>query len=254
MSLFQRISRVLRANINDLVGKAEDPIKVLDYSFEELTELKVQQSHAVAEAIASQNQLKQKYDQALANADQFQTLAKQAILKGRDDLATTALAKRNEHNSTAQSLLAVIEQQQVAISELKTQLQQVDTRIEEARTQKNILKAKLATAKSQDALNKTTGGAMATFAKMEEKIELAAAKSQVMLEMDSSYSDRIIQQLNASNLDTELMALKAQVLPQQSIALPPANQMSLDEELRLLQQQMGRSPKVVMRQTIERTF
>lgn len=262
MSLLQRISRVVRANISFMVDKAEDPTKQLDCVFDELTDLKVQQSHAVAEAIASQNQLQQKYNQALNNAEQFKTLAKQAVLKGRDDLATTALAKRNEHQSTAQSLLAAIESQQVQINELKNQLQQVDTQIQEARTKKDILKAKHATAKAQDALNKTAGGAMAAFAKMEEKIELAAAKSQAMLEMDSEYSDRqIIQQLNTSNVNDELMALKAQVSTQQTLSLSPNQSLSLDEELRLLQQQLlPRSQstdyqgRVIVRQTIERTL
>lgn len=262
MSLLQKISRVLRANINFMVDKAEDPTKQLDVIFEELTDLKVRQSHAVAEAIASQNQLKQKYNQALDKASQFQKLAQQAVLKSRDDLATTALAKRNEHNLAAQSLLTAIEQQQTAIDQLKTQLQQVDAQIQEAKTKKDILKAKHATAKAQDALNKTAGGAMTVFAKMEEKIELAAAKSQAMLELDSSYSDRqLIQQLNASDVDSELMALKAQILPQKTLASAQdrVNSLSLEDELKLLQQGVNigvsqQQGRVIIHQTIERSL
>lgn len=253
MSLIQRISRIVRANIGFMVDKAEDPIKGIDYAVEELTDLKVQQTHAVAEAIASHKQLQQQYDRALGNANQFQSLAKQAILKGREDLASAALVKRNEHNSTAQSLLAAIESQQTNINDLKSQLQQIDTKIQEVRVKKDVLKAQAATAKAQDALNRTSGGAMTAFAKIEEKILFASEKSRSLLELDSEYQDaKLIRQLNASSIDEDLMDLKAQVLPQSQQlaiasgaapnAIAPSQSLSLEEELRIMQQQLLPQP------------
>lgn len=64
MGLFDRIGRVLRANINDLVNKAEDPEKILEQSIIDMQEDLIQLRQAVASAIASQKKSQQQYNTA----------------------------------------------------------------------------------------------------------------------------------------------------------------------------------------------
>ena len=58
MGFFDRLSRLLRANLNDLVGKAEDPVKILDQSVEDMQADLVKLRQAVAIAISSQKRLR----------------------------------------------------------------------------------------------------------------------------------------------------------------------------------------------------
>ena len=55
MGFFNRVSRLLRANVNDLVSKAEDPVKILDQSVADMQEDLVKLRQAVAMAIASRS-------------------------------------------------------------------------------------------------------------------------------------------------------------------------------------------------------
>ena len=64
MGLFDRVSRLVRANINDAVSKAEDPEKILEQAIIDMQEDLVQLRQAVATAIASQKRSQQQYQQA----------------------------------------------------------------------------------------------------------------------------------------------------------------------------------------------
>ena len=66
MGFFNRVSRLLRANVNDLVSKAEDPVKILDQSVADMQEDLVKLRQAVAMAIASQKRLRNQAEQAEA--------------------------------------------------------------------------------------------------------------------------------------------------------------------------------------------
>ena len=106
MGFFDRLSRLLRANLNDLVSKAEDPVKILDQSVVDMQEDLVKLRQAVATAIASQKRLQNQAEQAEAQAGQWQQKAELAVRESRDDLAREALTRRKTYADTAASLNA----------------------------------------------------------------------------------------------------------------------------------------------------
>ena len=69
MGLFDRIGRVVKANINDLVNKAEDPEKILEQAIVDMQEDLVQLRQAVATAIATQKRSQKQYEQAQTEAN-----------------------------------------------------------------------------------------------------------------------------------------------------------------------------------------
>ena len=75
MGLFDRISRIARANVNDIVNKAEDPEKVLEQSIIDMQEDLVQLRQAVASGIATQKRTQQQYNQAESQAKQWYSRA-----------------------------------------------------------------------------------------------------------------------------------------------------------------------------------
>ena len=83
MGLFDRISRIVRANVNEMVNKAEDPEKVLEQSIIDMQEDLVQLRQAVASAIATQKRSQQQYHQAESQANQWYSRAQLASAKRR---------------------------------------------------------------------------------------------------------------------------------------------------------------------------
>ena len=87
MGFFDRLSRLLRANLNDMVSKAEDPGKILDQSVADMQSDLVKLRTAVATAIASQKRIENQAQQAEAQSKTWYERAELALKKGEDDLA-----------------------------------------------------------------------------------------------------------------------------------------------------------------------
>ena len=101
MGLFDRVSRLLRANVNDMVSKAEDPEKILEQAVMDMQEDLVQLRQAVASAIANQKRTEQQYNKSMADANSWQSKAQLALQKGDEDLAREALVRKKNYSETA---------------------------------------------------------------------------------------------------------------------------------------------------------
>lgn len=229
MGLFDRISRVVRANINDVVSKAEDPEKILEQTIIDMQEDLVQLRQAVASAIASQKRTQQQYTQAQTESNNWQQRAQLALQKGDENLAREALTRKKTHTETAGTLKAQLDQQTVMVDNLKRNLIALEGKISEAKTKKDMLKARASAAKANEQLQSTvgrlgTGSAMAAFERMEEKVVLMEARSQAAAELaGSSLEEQFAMLESGSNVDDELAAMKAQLLspaPQAQAQLP----------------------------------
>jgi phage shock protein A len=94
MGFFDRLSRLLRANLNDLVSKAEDPALILDQSVADMQADLIKLRQAVATAIASQKRIQNQAEQAESQAKTWYERAELALKKSEEDLAREALARR----------------------------------------------------------------------------------------------------------------------------------------------------------------
>ncbi|MGQ9872123.1 PspA/IM30 family protein [Leptodesmis sp.] len=229
MGLFDRVSRVVRANLNDLVSKAEDPEKILDQTIIDMQEDLVQMRQAVASAIASQKRTQQQYNQAQTEANNWQQRAQLALQKGDENLAREALVRKKTHSETAAALQTQLEQQNTMVDTLKRNLIALEGKISEAKTKKDMLKARASAAKANEQLqrvvgNMSTGSAMAAFDRMEEKVLQMEARSQAAAELAGSSLEAQFAMLESgSDVDDELAAMKAQLLggtPQNQAQLP----------------------------------
>ncbi|XTZ10409.1 MAG: PspA/IM30 family protein, partial [cyanobacterium endosymbiont of Rhopalodia yunnanensis] len=109
MGLFDRLSRVVRANLNDLVSKAEDPEKVLEQTINDMGEDLIQVRQAVARTIAEQKRTEQRYNQDLSEANKWEQRAKLALSKGDESLAREALVRKKTYTDTSVSLKQQLE-------------------------------------------------------------------------------------------------------------------------------------------------
>ncbi|OKH39383.1 hypothetical protein NIES2119_06485 [[Phormidium ambiguum] IAM M-71] len=232
MGLFDRISRVVRANLNDVVSKAEDPEKILEQSIIDMQEDLVQLRQAVAQAIATQKRTQQQYNQAQSEANNWQQRAQLALSKGDENLAREALVRKKSQTETATALKATLDQQTGQVDTLKRNLIALESKISEAKTKKDMLKSRIAAAKAQEQLQNAVGKlgtstAMGAFERMEEKVLMMEARAQSAQELTGTNLEQQFAALEAgSDVDDELMAMKAQLAgsaPNQA-ALPGTTQ------------------------------
>ena len=94
MGFFDRVGRLFRANLNDLVSRAEDPVKILEQSVADMQSDLIKLRQAVATAIASQKRIQNQAEQAENQAQTWYQRAELALKKGEEDLAKEALSRR----------------------------------------------------------------------------------------------------------------------------------------------------------------
>lgn len=218
MGLIDRILRVIRANLNAIVGQAEDPEKILEQTVAEMQEDLVQLRQAVAQTIATQKRTERQAHQAQSTADEWYRRAQLALKQGNDALAREALTKRKSYQETATAMTAQLEEQNNVVVRLKKDMQTLESKIAEAKTKKDMYIARARSASASARLNETLGGintknSLSAFERMEEKVLQLEAQSQAIAELGTDDLQKKFSALESSNnIDAELAQMKAQIL------------------------------------------
>src|SRR5436305_4522113 len=97
MGLLDRVSTLIRANINDLISRSEDPEKVIRQLILDMNNQLIQVKTQVASAIATQKQLEKRWQDNQAKAEDYQKKAELAVERGQDDLAKEALTRKRTY-------------------------------------------------------------------------------------------------------------------------------------------------------------
>lgn len=219
MGFFDRLGRVVKSNLNDMVSKAEDPEKILEQAVQDMGENLVQVRQAVARAIAAQKKTEQQYNKNQAEAENWYKRAQLAIAKGDETLARSALERKKTFTDTADTLKRQLDQQTQQVETLKKNLMDLESRIQEAKTKKDMLKARANAAKANVQLQSTmsnidTSSAMGAFERMEDKImELEAQSESANVLGGSSLDDQFAALEASSSIDDELAMLQAAAQP-----------------------------------------
>jgi phage shock protein A len=218
MGLFDRVSRLVRSNLNAAVSAAEDPEKILDQALIDMQEDLIQLRQAVASAIASQKRMYQQYSQANAEAENWHKRAQLALQKNDENLAREALSRKKSQADAAAAIKAQHDQQVSTVDTLKRNLIALEGKIAEAKTKKDMLKARAQAAKANEQLQKSIGNlgtssAMSAFERMEEKVLHVEARSQAAAELAGADLESQFAALEGgSDVDDELAAMKAQLI------------------------------------------
>lgn len=219
MGLFDRLWRVIRANINSLVGAAEDPEKILEQAVMDMQEDLVQIRQAVAGAIAAQKRTERQCSQAESTAAEWYQRAQLALQKGEENLAREALTRKKSYQETATAMKASLGQQNAVVTQLKENMRALESKISEAKSKKDMYIARARSAKASERLqemmgNLNTGSALSAFERMEEKVMQLESRSEAIAELGTNDLEKKFLSLEgAEDVDSELAAMKAQMLP-----------------------------------------
>jgi phage shock protein A len=221
MGIFDRLSALIRSNINDLISSAENPEKMLNQIIIDMRSQLAKAKQQVAAAIADEKRLRDQVDAEGRQAEDWERRAMLAVQEGRDDLAKQALLRHNEHLQNAQQLEATWQAHKVETEALKGSLRELNEKIGEAKRKKNMLVARQKRAEAQKRISETMSSmsersAFEAFARMEAKIEDNERRLLANAEIDEEFSGDRLQRdfkrleahATAQDADTQLLALK----------------------------------------------
>lgn len=176
MGIWEKLSTLIRSNINDAIAKAENPEKMLNQVLLDMRDQLQKAKTEVAVAIADERKLKAQAEDEQKLSGDWEHRAMLAIREGRDDLAKQALVRQQEHAERAIQLAETWQKQSAETERLKESLRQLNDKIEEAKRKKNLLVAKQKRAQAQQRIHETMAGlsdrsAFEVFDRMAEKID-----------------------------------------------------------------------------------
>jgi phage shock protein A len=253
MGLIDRILRVIRANLNSLIGQAEDPEKILEQAVEEMQQDLIQLRQAVAQAIATQKRTERQASQAQTTANDWYNRAQLALSNADENLAREALTRRKSYQETAKAMQAQLEQQAGIVTKLKENMRTLESKISEAKTKKDLYIARARSAQASQKINEMlgnvgTGSSLSAFERMEEKVMQLEAQSEAIEQLGSSDLEKRFAALEGGNdIDAELATLKANMITGNEQARLPSSQASsvknpeIEAELEKLRSETDRS-------------
>jgi phage shock protein A len=243
MGIFDRLSTLVKSNLNDLISSAENPEKMLNQIIVDMRNQLARAKQQVAAAIADEKRLKDQADAEFKFSDDWEKRAILAVQQDREDLAKQALMRQQEHLEHGQQLATTWEQHRNETEKLKQSLRDLNDKIEEAKRKKNLLLARQRRAEAQARISQTMSGlsdksAFEAFNRMEEKISQNERQISAAQEIDEEMSgDRLandFKQLErsagSSGAEDRLLQLKQRMgmLPAASSA--PSKQLAAGAE------------------------
>ncbi|WP_284139832.1 MULTISPECIES: PspA/IM30 family protein [unclassified Virgibacillus] len=211
---FKRMKTVVSSELNAMLDKAEDPVKMLEQFLREMGEEIQEVEKAVAKQIANEKILKRKADDAKVMVEKRLGQAEQAVKANNDELARRALEDKKEYENQANLLSESWEQAKNDVEMLQTKLDEMKKEYQQMKLKKDGLKARAVSAKTKTKINRTMSSigsddSKRGFERMEEKVmqfEAEAETSEDLSQASRTLDDEFAK-LN-TDVDDELAALK----------------------------------------------
>jgi len=220
MSLLDRVSTLLRANLNDLVEKAEDPERMLKQIVLDMENQLLQVKTQVAIAIADQHLLEKKHAEHGEQAADWRRKAELAVTKSQDDLARAALERSLSQTQLAEGFAAQAEDQKHEADNLRQALRKLEQKLSETRAHCEMLVAEHRRAKVVGRATKarqTVGvDQEQTLGRMRSKVHVKSAENAAATEIlaPETLEDKFKALESEDKVETLLHELKSKMAVQ----------------------------------------
>jgi phage shock protein A len=228
MGILERMSTVIKSNLNYLINKAEDPEKMLDQILIQMRQQLVEAKREVAVAIADEKRLGTQVEAEVEQVREWERRATMAVQRGEDDLAREALRRKADHEQVAIGYKKQWDAQKTSTDNLKNALRALSQKIEEAARKKNLLIARQKRAEAQKHIHEVMTGlsdtsAFESFDRMASRVEQLEAQADAAVEISQELTGDAMEQRfraleSSTDVEQELNALKARVQKE----LPPS--------------------------------
>ncbi len=212
--MIDRLARLIRANVNDLIDQAEDPEKMIDQILREMQENIVMARAQVAAMIAQEKELELDAAETEKLATEWGRKAERAVTAGKDDLAREALRRKRDNEENSVIYKEQLSAQKQAVTKLKEQMRQLEAKYQATLGARDTLSARQRRARAQRQVAEaivvfTPLDSSSELDRMERKIRSEEAHAMAALEMgDESFESQLQALESESDVESELEALK----------------------------------------------
>jgi len=203
MALMERVATLVRANLNDLIDKAEEPEKMIKQVILDMQNQLLQVKTQVAIAIADQHLLGKKQKENQEKDAEWMRKAELAVDKKQDELARAALERALGYRRLAENFGQQVADQTVQVENLKSALHKLEQKLVEAHAKSDVLIAQHRRARALDKagdarLAMAESDPAAAFDRMKNRVQHSEALSQAKAE------------LTVDSIDDQLASLEKQ--------------------------------------------
>jgi phage shock protein A len=205
MGLLERVSTLIRANLNDMIDRAEDPEKMIKQVILDMENQYLQVKTQVAVSIADQHILEKKQREQEDTGKDWMRKAELAVDKTQDDLARAALDRYQTSSRLAQSFQEQVNDQKAQVETLKNALIKLEAKLEEAKSKREMLIARHRrsvaldkAAKAQVAIGEDSKNA--AFDRLKDRVNHTEATANAEVELLTDITEK----LNRLDRDTEV--------------------------------------------------
>jgi phage shock protein A len=214
-----RMSTVVKAKVSKLLDRAEDPGETLDYSYQKQVEQLQNVKKGIADVVTAKKRLQMQESSLQQSVVKLDTQARQAVSAGQEDLARTALERKNVAQTELQGLdtqVAELEDQQQRLTDSEQKLR---AKIESFRTKKEVIKAQYSAAEAQVRISEAATGVGEQMAdvglamqRAVDKTENMKARADAVSELEAAGTFDDVSQLGSGedDIDRQLKQLSSQ--------------------------------------------
>ena len=213
-----RMSTVVKAKISKLLDRAEDPSETLEYSYQKQVEQLQNVKKGIADVVTAKKRLQLQEESLRQQVVKLDTQARQAVAAGQEDLARTALERKNVAQTELQSLDSQVTQLEQQQDQLTQSEQKLRAKIEQFRTRKEVIKAQYSAAEAQVRISEAATGVGEEMADVGlamqralDKTENMKARASAVQELEAAGTFEDLTQLGAGedDIDRQLKALSS---------------------------------------------
>ena len=220
MALLERVSALIRANLNDLIDRSEDPQKMLKQVILDMQNQMLQVKTQVAIAAADEHLLRKKQKENEDKHAEWMRKAELAVDKKQDDLARAAIERGMGYKNLARDFGEEIEHQKTQVDNLRSAMRKLEQKLTEAQAKSELLIAKhrrsrALTKASQARMAAHDESKMGTFDRMKNKVHSEEAMGQAMAEMAN---DNVDEKLDSLDRNDEIERLLADLKARRGVA------------------------------------
>jgi len=218
MAVLERVATLVRANLNDLIDRAEDPEKMIKQVILDMENQLLQVKTQVAISMADLHLLQKKQAEQADKSAEWMKKAELAVDKQEDELARAALERYQSFTKLSESYAQQVTDQRNQVESLRKALDQLDQKLAEARAKSDVLIAQHRRARALDKASDAqlaagaagSNGPAAGFDRLQRKVMHTEAVSQAKSSLVADDLDRRFDALTKDDEVTRLLdALKA---------------------------------------------
>jgi phage shock protein A len=214
MKLLERVSMLIRSNLNDLVDRAEDPEKMVKQVILDLHNQYIQVKTQLAVTITEQHLVEEKATETQRRAEEWMRKAELSVAKGQDNLAKAALDRHNTYVQTAQLFADQAEDHLKQVAVLRETLEKLEAKQREADAKKELLVSQHRAARArvragEVVLDLTANGPAGALTRMQDKVREETARGTALFEVADDLETTFARMEREERLDRQLDELKA---------------------------------------------